>query len=246
MSDDARLLRWERAATWPLTIAALLFLGAYAWPILDPHLARPWTRLCSVVDWTVWAIFVADYLARLGLARDRVRFVRRNFLDLAVVVLPVFRPLRLLRLLTLLNVLSRNAGNSFRGKVATFVVVATSLIVFISSLAVLSAERGHPGSNIDTFGNALWWCMETVTTVGYGDHYPVTVTGRFIAVGMMITGIALLGIVTASLASWLLDRIRSTQKAAQPADSDAMADLSGQVAALTKEVLALRDDLHRH
>src|SRR5450759_4660981 len=82
---------------------------------------------------------------------------------------------------------------------------STSLILFVASLAVLDAERGAKSATITTFGDALWWAMTTVTTVGYGDRYPITTQGRFIAGGLMLGGIALLGIVTASLASWLLD-----------------------------------------
>lgn len=72
----------------------------------------------------------------------------------------------------------------------------------------MDAERGQVGATISSFGDAWWWAITTMTTVGYGDRYPVTTTGRFVAVGLMIGGIALLGTVTASLASWLSDRVR--------------------------------------
>lgn len=63
---EARRKRWEYAAEWPLTAAAVLFLGAYAWPILDPDLAAPWPAVCRVVTWAAWAVFLLDYLARLA------------------------------------------------------------------------------------------------------------------------------------------------------------------------------------
>jgi voltage-gated potassium channel len=78
--------------------------------------------------------------------------------------------------------------------------------------------------------------MTTVTTVGYGDRYPVTTEGRFIAGGLMLAGVALLGIVTASLASWLIDRVREVEEEAQAATR-------ADVAALTAEVRALRAEL---
>jgi voltage-gated potassium channel len=72
---------------------------------------------------------------------------------------------------------------------------ARGLVLFVAALAVLQAERGHPGGNIESFGDALWWAVTTVTTVGYGDRFPVTTTGRFVAGGLMLAGIALLGVV---------------------------------------------------
>lgn len=170
--------------------------------------------------------------------RDSARFVGTHLPDLAVIALPLLRPLRLLRLVTLLNFLNRRAGDSLRGRVAVYVVGSTSLILFVSSLAALEAEREHEGSNITTFGDALWWAMTTVTTVGYGDRYPTTVTGRFVAAGLMLAGIALLGVVTASLATWLLAKIREVE---QDVESVTQRD----VEALTREVQALRAEVAR-
>jgi voltage-gated potassium channel len=235
-AKQSRRERWEAKADWPLTITAVLFLIAYAAPILRPDLVSPLPAICQLVTWGAWALFVVDYFARLALSRDRAAFVRRNVLDLAVVVLPLLRPLRLLRLVTLLSVLNRYAGGSLRGRVAVYVAGSTSLVLFVASLAVLDAERGTKGATITTFGDSLWWAMTTVTTVGYGDRYPITAQGRFIAGGLMLAGIALLGIVTASLASWLLDKVREVEEHAQ-------AVTRADMAALTTEVRALRAEL---
>ena len=240
MSDETRRQRWEASAEWPLTIASVLFLVAYAVPILRPDLISPLRTLCWLVTWATWALFVVDYVARLALSGDRVAFARGNLFDLAVVVLPLLRPLRLLRLVTLLSVLNRNLGGSMRGRVAVYVAGATSLILFVGSLAVLDAERGAKGATITTFGDAAWWAFTTVTTVGYGDRYPVTGQGRFIAGGLMLAGIALLGIVTASLASWLIDKVRELEEHAQVVTRADMTALTAEVRALRAE-LAARD-----
>jgi voltage-gated potassium channel len=121
----------------------------------------------------------------------------------------------LLRIVALLSILNRATGGSMRGRVVVYIVGATSLVLFVASLAVLEAERGAKGATITTFGDAVWWVMTTVTTVGYGDRYPMTTQGRFIAGGLMLAGIALLGIVTASLASWLIDHVREVNEEAQ-------------------------------
>jgi voltage-gated potassium channel len=235
-TDESRRQRWEDSADWPLTITAVVFLAAYAAPILRPDLVSPWLMVCQFVTWAAWALFVLDYVVRLALSRDRAAFARGNLFDLAVVALPLLRPLRLLRLVTLLSVLNRYAGGSLRGRVAVYVAGATSLVLFVASLAVLDVERGTKGATITTFGDALWWAMTTVTTVGYGDRYPLTAQGRFIAGGLMLAGIALLGIVTASLASWLIDKVREVEEHAQSATR-------ADVAALTAEVRSLREEL---
>jgi len=240
MTHESRRQRWEDRADWPLTITAVVFLLAYAAPILRPDLVSPWPTVCELVTWAAWSLFVVDYVARLALSRDRGAFVRSNLFDLAVVALPLLRPLRLLRLVTLLSILNRNVGGSMRGRVAIYVAGATSLVLFIASLAVLDAERGAKGASITTFGDAAWWAMTTVTTVGYGDRYPITAQGRFIAGGLMLAGIALLGIVTASLASWLIDKVRQVEEHAQAATRADVASLTAEVRALREE-LAARD-----
>ena len=241
MSDEPRRRHWERHAEWPLTGLAVLFLAAYALPILRPDISPALRQVCEWTTWIAWAAFAVDFIVRLSLSARRGRFVRRNLLDLAVIALPLLRPLRLLRLVTLMSILDRQAGGSMRGRVAVYVAGATSLTIFVAGLAVLDAERRAPGSNIVNFGDALWWAMTTVTTVGYGDHFPVTATGRFIAGGLMLAGIALLGIVTASLASWLLEKVRDVGEQSQAATRRDLELLAAEVRAL-REMLEPDED----
>ncbi|GIL37047.1 potassium channel family protein [Phycicoccus sp. DTK01] len=240
MSDDLRRARWERATEWPLTVAALFFLVAYAWPILDPTLSGGWLSALEVLSWTAWAAFLVDYLVRLRLASHRVEFVRHNLIDLAVVVLPLLRPLRLLRLVTLLAVLNRKAGGSLRGRVSVYVAGAALMVILVASLAELQAERGAPGALIRTFGDALWWAATTVTTVGYGDLYPVTTQGRWVAVGLMLAGIALIGVVTATFASWLIEQVAEIEETSRSATASDVEALSTQIARLQRTVDELR------
>jgi voltage-gated potassium channel len=215
---DARRHSWERRTGWPLTAAALIFLAVYAWPILQPGLNNDLKRLLTAIGAGIWALFVLDYVTRFALASDRRRFVSRHLFDLAVIALPMIRPLRALRVLTILGFLNRRSGTAFRGRVIAYVIAATGMIVFIAALAGLDAERGRRGANIETFPDALWWAVSTITTVGYGDRYPTTGTGRLVGVGLMLAGIALLGVVTASLASWFLERIEQLTKSERRAE----------------------------
>jgi voltage-gated potassium channel len=211
--------------------AAVLFLAAYAWPILDPSLPNGLRTVCSVAVWTTWVVFVVDYVVRLGLARDRGHFFTRNLFDLAVVALPLLRPLRLIRLVMLLRVLNREATVSLRGRVALYVAGGAALLAFVGALAVLDAERDAAGANITDFPTALWWAVTTMTTVGYGDHFPITGGGRLAAAGLMIGGIALLGAVTATLAAWLVEKV-----AEETTSTDELRD---EIAALRTEIQQL-------
>jgi voltage-gated potassium channel len=231
---DTRRIKWERIMEWPLTAAALVFLVAYAAPILEPD-SDP--RLANVIVTVTWAAFAVDYLVRVAITDARWRFVRKHPVDLLVIALPVLRPLRLLRLVALLSVLNRNAsGGALRGRVVVYVIGSTALLLLVSSLAILDAERGREGANIEDYGDAAWWAITTMTTVGYGDRFPVTGAGRLIAAALMLAGIALLGTVTATLASYLLERV-------QEAEEEAQAATRQDVRALTEEVAALRREL---
>jgi voltage-gated potassium channel len=138
---------------------------------------------------------------------------------------------------TLLTILQRAAGPAFRGRVVVYVIGAVSLLVFVAALAMLDTERSAPESLITTFPDSLWWAVVTITTVGYGDVYPVTELGRVIAVGVMLGGIALLGIVTATLASWIVDRVARQDEQAQAATRKQVADLANEVAELKQRIV---------
>jgi voltage-gated potassium channel len=212
---SALMHRWERASEWPLMVAAVVFLAAYAVPILDPDLPSWLLDLCRSLSWITWGIFVVDIVVRLFLADERLRYLVRHWYDVLVLALPLLRPLRLLRLIPLLSVLNRRATMRLRGRVGVYVVGGASLLAFCAALAVLDAERSSPDANISDFGDAIWWAVTTMTTVGYGDHYPVTPAGRLVAFGLMIGGIALLGTVTATLASWLVETVAAEKEQAE-------------------------------
>ena len=235
--DDSRAERWGRSVQLPLMAVSLLFVAAYAWPILDPRLDGQWVRICAVVVWVTWGVLAVELLARFAVAEDRWAFVKRHPIDVLAVVLPVLRPLSLLRLVRLLQVLNRYAGSSLRGRVGAYLAGSASLIVLMGSLAILDAERGGRGP-IQSFGDALWWSLTTITTVGYGDMYPVTTEGRFVAVGLMFCGIAVIGVVTASFASWLLERVEEIEEI-----EEGVAASAADVHALREEVQRLRESL---
>ena len=236
-SPGTRLRVWERATEWPLTGAAVVFLGAYAWEVLTNAQGGTKEAAELMID-AVWALFGVDYLVRLTLAPSRGRWFLRHLPDLAIIVLPFLRPLRLLRLVTLVSIMQRSAGTALRGRITLYTVGSAALLILTSALASLDAERHEPGSSIRTFGQALWWALTTFTTVGYGDTFPVSREGRFIAALLMIGGVALAGVVTATLASWIVSLV-DEENAEQEAATQA------QVAALQQQVDELSERIDR-
>jgi voltage-gated potassium channel len=166
-------------------------------------------------DTAVCGIFLLDFLLLLHLARSKKKYLFTwGWIDLlsSIPLIPALqlgrlaRILRILRLLrgvksaaSLLRELTRN-----RRQTATFVILLlTGMTVSFSSIAILIAEKGR--GQIDTPGKALWWCMETIATVGYGDVAPQTTLGRIVAGITMIMGIAIFGSLTAVITSLVLE-----------------------------------------
>ncbi|MEJ8280677.1 potassium channel family protein [Pseudonocardia spirodelae] len=208
---EPRLRAWEARTDVPLTVLSAGFLVLYACEVLLTRPGSPLWQGLETVLWVLWAVFVADVAVRLWLARDRRRFVLDNPLDLLVVLAPFLRFLRLVRLVGAVSVLTRTLRDDLRGRVSSYLVVTVTLLGFVAALGVYEAERDAPDATITTFGDALWWVLTTITTVGYGDRYPVTLEGRLVAAGLMLAGIAVLGTVTATIASWFTEQIEQSR-----------------------------------
>lgn len=227
------LHRWKQITDWPLMVTAILFLAAYSVQVLTTGPAA------AVAGWflaATWGLFLIDYVVSLMLAPQRARWFLRNLHVLAVVALPMLRPLRILRLVTLISVLQRVAGNALHGRVVIYVIASSALLVYVGALAMYDAEKTSPNTSIASFGDAVWWAIVSITTVGYGDLTPTTPLGRSIAVGLMISGIALLGVVTATLASWLIAKVSAEESKSQEVTME-------EIQSLRDDIKMLRDDL---
>jgi voltage-gated potassium channel len=240
MTPQTRLARFERRTEWPLAAVALIFLALYSVQVLArPHgTAETFVHVAMIATYLV---FVADYLARLYLADPRLRWFLRHLFDLAIIVLPFLRPLRLLSLAVVIDVLQRAVGDNIRGRVMIYTAVGVLVMVYASSLAILDLERTQPHSSINSFGDAVWWSITTVTTVGYGDIYPVTGAGRFVAVALMIGGVSLLGVVTATLASWIVQRVAEEDNASAAATAAQIDELRDEIRKLTESMTGHAD-----
>lgn len=239
MKQHSAQVRWEHRTQRPLLGLALVFAVAYAVPIVRPDASQGVVALCTAVEWTVWGAFAVDYAVRLALAERRRVFLRTHWLDLCVVLLPLIQPLRLLRLVSTLLLVGQRARLASQIRLTTYVAGAVVGLLMFGSLAVLSVERDSPDGNIRTLDDAVWWSFTTMTTVGYGDHAPTTGLGRVLAVGLMLSGIALLGVVTANIAAWFIARFEKDD-AEEQRQTEAIETLTREVRALRAEVAALK------
>ncbi|MFD7242298.1 ion channel [Streptomyces massasporeus] len=120
-------------------------------------------------------------------------------------------------------------NSSLHMKAASAATVVLLIVILAGSYFAVLAERNAPHAQLTTYPRALWWSVETATTVGYGDLYPVTLWGRLVALMVMVAGITSFGLVTAAMATWFVGReqerrghlVRHTEKAVEEAYTQA-------------------------
>jgi voltage-gated potassium channel len=169
------------------------------------------SRLLATIDNGICLIFIVDFFIRFFRAENRLKFMRWGWIDLvsSIPSIELLRFGRLFRLIRLLRVLRAFRSTKilihhiFKSKIngtMTAVGVITVLIIIFSSISILTVES-VPEGNIKTAEDAIWWTITTITTVGYGDRYPVTTEGRLIGIIVMIVGVGLFGTYTGYIAS---------------------------------------------
>ncbi|MBO1331651.1 potassium channel family protein [Streptomyces sp. VRA16 Mangrove soil] len=202
---DTPLARWERYNGPALLTASVLYLVSYATRVLGHDLSEPVRTLCLVTTLAAWAVFLVDYAVRWRLSGLRLtRFVRSRWLDTLVLLLPLLRPLRIVQAYDSVQRRRNEPRLSLYARVMAYAGLSAALLGFAGSLAVYQTEHAAPGAMIRTYGDSVWWTCTTLSTTGYGDLTPVTPLGRLVAVGLMACGLALLGAVTGSFSSWLI------------------------------------------
>jgi voltage-gated potassium channel len=203
------------SSPYELFIVALSILSLVNIALLVLPLAPDTKAALLVLDSVMSIVFVADFVQRLLRSQSKAHYFFRRYgwLDLlGSLPLPGLRLLRIARVVHLVRDLYRKGGHRMvreistgRAEAALFTVI---LLVFINlefaTMAVLAFENDAPGANITSGGVALWWAVVTMTTVGYGDYYPVTNGGRYVAAFLMISGVALFGVIAAFAANFFL------------------------------------------
>jgi len=211
--EEVRLERFSSRIDPVMMVLAVLWLPVLVVPLVT-RLHGVTSLAFGIADYFVWAAFAVEYAIKLWLAVDKRAFLRHHLLDLALVAIPVLRPLRLARLLRIVRlgrvvlVLGeglRRARALFTHHDLHFVLLTVAAIILSGAGLEVVFERHAVGPTaIHNFGDALWWAVVTVTTVGYGDKIPITGAGRWVATALMFTGIGLVGVLTATVASYFV------------------------------------------
>ena len=213
----ADLERWTEA---PLLILALAMIPLLVLPFVV-NLGEEIEQAFLALDWFIWAVFALDLGAKTYLATSRLRYLRRHWFDVIIVVLPMLRPLRALRavkavrgarafrLIPVLRAVAAGTRSytSLRSLLGMRPVFGVAVVLTLTCAGVMTVvERKADGSTIQSFGDALWWAVTTVSTVGYGDAVPTTDAGRGVAYLLILVGVAVFSLVTANLASFFVQR----------------------------------------
>lgn len=218
----------ERLTELPLLVLAFVMIPLLIGPLLW-ELSSSEEATFLTLDWFIWAIFAVDLAIKLIVAPHRLAYLKRHWLEVLVVVVPFLRPLRLLRIF----IFGSRAWVGMRRLVnIDFLLVYGIGLVIVAATVVASVEGGENAS-IQSFPDALWWAVVTITTVGYGDMVPVSAAGRAMATVLMFGGIAFFSGVTANLASFLVKGSESDKKA--------LTQLIREMENLRQEVVRLRE-----
>ena len=196
---------------WEITllIFALLFLVAYAFPAFFPNSDTIVYRYIDQFQWICYFIFAVDLIIGLTMSNNRIKYIRSHPIEIMAVLLPFLRPLRVLRFLSVSSLLFEKIALGRSITVTFRLAIASLLLLFVGAIEITLTERSVEGANIKSIGDGLWWATTTVTTVGYGDKFPVTLEGKFIAIGLMLVGIALIGAISATFAAWFINMMQS-------------------------------------
>lgn len=196
----------------------VIFLSIYVLGalIIDTILKLPkeTSLLLYYIDNAICGFFFIEFCIRFFQAENKLKFMKWGWIDLvsSIPMIGVLRMGRLFRLVRLFRVIrafrstqhliNHIFANKVQGAFTSISVVAILMVIF-SAIAILQVEN-DPNSNIKTAEDAIWWAYVTITTVGYGDKFPVTTEGRVIAAILMTAGVGLFGTFTAFVASWFV------------------------------------------
>jgi voltage-gated potassium channel len=237
-----------------LTLMSLAIMALQILPF-DPATLQ----LLRAYDNAICVVFLGDFLYNLtGSRPTRTYFIhQRGWLDLLGSVptlgffqlTALFRLARLSRLARITKLMGGQNRKALirdvvanRGQYATFITLLSAMFVLVSaSLIVLQVESKSPDANIQTGGDALWWALVTITTVGYGDKFPVTMIGRTTAVFVMLAGVGIIGALASILASLLVPDAKPDEDAAAASPEAAPTpDVAHELALLRAEISELR------
>lgn len=225
---EKNLAAWEERSSTPMFVASVLYLLAFAAPIMSTRIQEPYDAYLNIIQMILWGLFAADYCIRLYLAPRRLYFITHNLMNLAIVLLPAWRIVSFLAMIHL----TTNRQYKRLSELAVKLFGYTAIFIIMFALSIYSVESSEPGAMIRDLPTAYWWMFTTLATVGYGDVYPVTGIGRVIAVIVMLYGGGLVAVATGALASWIIEKFGGREEQEYPATKADVDDLRQEISEL--------------
>ena len=225
---EKNLAAWEERSSRPMFVASVLYLLAFAAPIMSTRIQEPYDAYLNIIQLILWGLFAADYCIRLYLAPRRLYFITHNLMNLAIVLLPAWRIVSFLAMIHL----TTNRQYKRLSELAVKLFGYTAIFIIMFALAIYSVESSEPGAMIRDLPTAYWWTFTTLATVGYGDVYPITGIGRVIAVVVMLYGVGMVAVATGALASWIIEKIGGREEQEYPATKADVDDLRQEISEL--------------
>ena len=225
---EKNLAAWEDRTSTPMFVASVLYLLAFAAPIMSTRIQEPYDGYLNIIQMILWGLFAADYCVRLYLAPRRLYFITHNLMNLAIVLLPAWRIVSFLAMIHL----TANRQYMRLSELGMKLFGYTAIFIIMFALSIYSVESSEPGAMIRDLPTAYWWMFTTLATVGYGDVYPVTGIGRVIAVIVMLYGGGLVAVATGALASWIIEKIGGVEEQEHPATKADVDDLRQEISEL--------------
>lgn len=225
---EKNLAAWEERSSTPMFVASVLYLLAFAAPIMSTRIQEPYDGYLNIIQMILWGLFAADYCIRLYLAPRRLYFITHNLMNLAIVLLPAWRIVSFLAMIHL----TTNRQYKRLSELAVKLFGYTAIFIIMFALAIYSVESSEPGAMIRDLPTAYWWTFTTLATVGYGDVYPITGIGRVIAVVVMLYGVGMVAVATGALASWIIEKIGGREEQEYPATKADVDDLRQEISEL--------------
>jgi voltage-gated potassium channel len=248
----------QRVRDWletPLLVLGFVWLGLLVW-----ELAYGLTPALETLGTVIWVVFVVGFLLEFFLAPHKLQYLRTNWLTVVSLLIPALRVFRVVRIFRVLRVargvrLVKVVGSLNRGMKALgasmsrrgfgYVVLLTLLVTFAGAAGMLAFERETAtpgaGTQLDTYGEALWWTAMLMTTLG-SEYWPQTPEGRALCILLALYAFAVFGYVTATLATFFVGRDAANPEAEMAGGQD-LAALQTEVRALQQEIRLLRDAL---
>jgi len=195
--------RIERITKFPMTLLGVAWL-VLAIVVLSTGFKGSASKVLVGGLFVLWVVMLAEYLVRLVITPDTPGYLRRRWVEPATVLVPVLQAWHVVgieKMSLLLHEGELRVESILKHHSLFRVLIAVVVTLLLGAWLVLLFEDKAKGSNIHDYPDALWWAIVTVTTVGYGDRFPVTEGGRVVAVILMLVGIGLIGVLTATVAS---------------------------------------------